>query len=117
MDIALLLGGIVELPLAGVGYDATSAANCYFEAGRVAEQCQRILDTLVGSKQLGYQAGKVACAKIRQYVSILFLLQRSPSLEDTSLEFLARAAEAPPHLQSVRTKLPIERRRLNLLPA
>ena len=116
MDIAYLLGGIVELPLAGVGYDATSAANCYFEAGRVAEQCQRILDTLVGSKQLGYQAGKVACAKIRQYVSILFLLQRSPSLEDTSEELLARAAEGRPDMQWARTKVTIALQRLNLLP-
>jgi hypothetical protein len=117
MDIAYLLGGVVELPLAGVGYDATSAANCYFEAWRVAEQCQRILDTLVGSKQLGYQAGKVACAKIRQYVSILFLLQRSPSLEDISEEILARAAEGRPDMQWARTKVTIALQRLNLLPA
>ena len=116
MDIAYLLGGIAELPLAGVGYDATSAANCYFEAWRVAGQCQKILDTLVGSKQLGYQAGKVACAKIRQYLSTLFLFQRSPSLEDITEELLARAVEGRLDMQWARTKVTIALQRLNLLP-
>ncbi|MBA2682632.1 MAG: hypothetical protein H0U76_30090 [Ktedonobacteraceae bacterium] len=77
MDMGYLLGGVTDLRLAGIGYEATPAANLYFGTERVAEQCQRVLDMLVGNKQLGYKAGKAARSKIQQYLSTVFLLQRS----------------------------------------
>jgi len=116
MDVAYLLGGITDLRLAGIGYDATPAANCYFGAELVAGQCQRVLDTLVGSKQLGYKAGKVACAKIRLYVSTVFLLPRSPFLEDITEKVLIEATEGGPDMQWAKTKVTIALHRLNLLP-
>jgi len=117
MDVAYLLGGITDLRLAGIGYEATPAANCYFGAELVAGQCQRVLDTLVGSKQLGYKAGKVAYAKIRLYVSTVFLLQRSPLLEDITEKVLVEATEGGPDMHWARTKVTIALHRLNLLPA
>jgi hypothetical protein len=117
MDVAYLLGGISDLRLAGIGYDATPAANCYFGAELVAEQCQRVLEILVGSKQLGYKAGKEACAKIRLYLSTVFLLQRSPFLEDITEPVLAAATEAGPDLQWAKTKVTIALQRLNVLAA
>jgi integrase len=117
MDMAYLLGGVTDLRLAGIGYAATLAANLYFGVELVAEQCQKVLDTLVGSKQLGYKAGKMARSKIQQYLSTVFLLQRSPCLENITEERLAEATQGSPEdMQWARTKVTRALRRLGFLP-
>jgi integrase len=116
MDLAYLLGGVTDLRSAGMGYEATNAANTYFGAKRMAEQCQRVLDVLVGIKELGYKAGPAAVAQMRRYLSLVLLLQRSPSLEEVTPALLQDAAAiGTDPLRWAKTKLTIALQRLGLL--
>lgn len=117
LDMAYLLGGATDLRAAGIDREATSAANAYFGADRVTEQCQCVLDVLVGSKELGYKAGPIAISQMRRYMSLLFILQRSPSLEEATEEMLTEAATVGTEpLRWAKTKTTIALRRLGLLP-
>ncbi len=86
MGAAYLLGGISDLRSAGMIQEASELANMCFGAEWISQQCKRVLDMLA---QRGYRGGLTNTRKVREALSMLFLLQRTPYLEDISEEFLA----------------------------
>jgi hypothetical protein len=118
MDLAYLLGDVTDLRSVGMGYEATSAANTYFGVECMTEQCRRVLDVLVGSKELGYKSGSVAVSQMRRYLSLLFLLQHSPYLEEVTPALLTEAASVGTDpLRWAKTKMTVALQRLDILSA
>ena len=85
MDVAYLLGEVVDLRAAGITQEAVECAYVYFGRERVNEQCQRIGRVLTG---LGYGESQQSFSYLLHGLSFLFLLQRSPLLEDISENLL-----------------------------
>ncbi len=81
MDAAYLLWEVVDLRAAGITQEAVECAYVYFGRERVNAQCQRISSVLTG---LGYGESQPSFGYLLHAVSLLFLLQRSPWLEDIS---------------------------------
>lgn len=116
MDMAYLLGGMVNdlLPI-GMEHNSTSSANVYFGSELVAQQCTRIIDVL---KEKGYRDGRSSVHQIRQNLSLLFILNRSPFLEDIRAELLAAQIEGAEERKRVvlgRVRIALEE--LDLLPS
>lgn len=94
MDIAYLLGGITDLRAAGQKRESTTMARYIFGEKIIEQEYKRITDVLLGQKGRGYSSGQYMQA-LRQTLCSLFLLNRSPYLEDLTEELL-RIAVAPP---------------------
>jgi integrase len=116
LDMAYLLGGVTDLRSVGMGLEVSESARAYFGADLVAEQCQKVLDQLVGSEGLGYKAGEISRLKLRQYISTLFILQRSPYLEEVTEELLTDASRGSTPLRWAKNKVTVALQRLGLLP-
>lgn len=113
MDLAYLLGGVTDLRPFGIGSQITEAAQTYFGRELVTQQYERILAPLV---KLGYRDGKGNRKDIRQYLSLLFVLNRSPYLEDITEDFLTAVGEEGRHMREASAKVTISLRYLNILP-
>jgi len=85
MDLAYLLGGLLDLRSIGEGLSITAAANVYFGADLVSQQCKRLIEALI---EKGYNDGPGATHTLRVCLSTLFILNRSPYLEEISEELL-----------------------------
>jgi len=89
MDAAYLLGGVSDLRPVGIEQQVTEAANTYFGTQLVLQRYHQVLDIL---RSKGYADGWTSAARIRQCLSMLFVLQRSPYLEDITEVLLADVA-------------------------
>jgi integrase len=85
LDSAYLLAGVTDLRPVGMGRSAFGSANAYFGACLVGQQCRRVQDVLVGK---GYRDGPGSTSRLRWCLSLLFILNRSPFLEDLSPHLL-----------------------------
>src|SRR5260370_315443 len=85
MDAAYLLGGVSDLRSVGIGLTVSEAANVYFGKDFISQQCQKVLDELIGK---GFTDSPATARTLRQCLSMLFILNRSPYLEDISQELL-----------------------------
>lgn len=88
MDIAYLLGGVTDFREAGQEEGGTEMARFLFGPELVEEELRRITDVLVGPRGQGYSSGPSSIKSVRQALFLLFLLNRSPYLEDLSLELI-----------------------------
>src|SRR5216117_2594010 len=79
MDAAYLLGEVSDLRDVKMGLHGVEAAQTYFGAELVDEQWNRILSVLAGR---GYGEGRGSILRVQQHLCMLFLLNRSPYLED-----------------------------------
>ena len=86
MDAAYLLGGVTDLRAAGIRGEITETADVYFGHELMMEQCKRVHDVLKGK---GYGGGEQSIQQIKRGLSMLFVLQRSPYLEDISEALIA----------------------------
>lgn len=86
MDAAYLLAGISDLRPVEFVLHVAEAANTYFGADLITEQSRRVLDALIGK---GYRESPSTVRVLRQYLSLLFVLNRSPYLEELSEHVLA----------------------------
>ena len=86
MDAAYLLAGISDLRPVEFVLHVAEAANTYFGTDLMTQQCRRLLDALIGK---GYRESPTTVRVLRQYLSLLFVLNRSPYLEDLSEDLLA----------------------------
>jgi integrase len=91
LDTAYLLGKVSDLQSVGIVQAASSMANIYFGAEFVTQQCKKVIDTLVGK---GYFQNTTSCREIRRVLCVLFLLKRTPYLEDITEELFERASES-----------------------
>ncbi len=89
-DMAYLLGMVNDLRSVGMYNNITSSADVYFGSELVAQQLTRVFDILKGK---GYSDGKSSANQIQQILSMLFILNRSPFLEDIRAELLAALIE------------------------
>jgi integrase len=114
MDIAYVLGGVTDLRSLGGGINMAAGADVYFGAELVSQQCERVKDVLI---EKGYIDGVGSKIKLRQCLSILFILNRSPYLEDISEELLATMrADSRPTMRQACRRISIALQHLNILP-
>jgi integrase len=115
LDLAYLLGGVSDLRAVGMNKEISAAARVYFGAELMEEQCQKVVEQLVGDQGLGYKAGVAAQRKFQQYLSVLFTLQRSPYLEEITEELLADASVGSQPLRWSRNKVTVALQRMGFL--
>lgn len=85
MDAAYLFGEVSDLRDVKMGLHGIEAAQTYFGAELVDEQWQRLLAVLAGR---GYGEGRTSTLRVKQHLCMLFLLNRSPYLEDLTGELV-----------------------------
>src|SRR5258708_124553 len=85
MDAAYLLGEVSDLRNVKMGLHGIEAAQTYFGTELVDEQWKRMLSVLAGR---GYGEGRGSIGRVQQHLCMLFLLNRSPYLEDLTEELL-----------------------------
>ncbi len=85
MDAAYLLGEVSDLRDVKMGLHGVESAQTYFGAELVREQWNRMLSVLEGR---GYGESRGSSLRILQHLCMLFLLNRSPYLEDITEELL-----------------------------
>jgi integrase len=113
MDAAYLLAGISDLRPVEFVLHVAEAANTYFGAGLVTQQCRRVLDALVGK---GYRDSPSTVRVLRQYLSLLFVLNRSPYLEDLSEDLLALLDAEGETRRWTKRKITLGLQHLGILP-
>lgn len=104
MDIAYLLGGISDLREVDDKRNITEMARCIFGADVIEQAFQKVMTVLVGKSGRGYSEGYHSIQPVKYCLCTLFLLNRSPYLEDVSLELLQRATSPPYALHSAHVK-------------
>jgi integrase len=114
MDVAYLLGGITDLRAAGMTQEVVEFASVYFGRERVHEQCQRLFGALTG---VGYGDGKQSFSYLLHGLSLLFILQRSPFLEDISEDILDELSkESLKYRRQAMIKVRLALHHLKILP-
>jgi integrase len=113
MDAAYLIGSVADLRPVGMEQHTSEAASTYFGAELVDAQCKRIFDALAGK---GYKNGRGSVRDMRKGLSTLFLLNRSPYLEDISGELLAVASAESVKMRQVTRRITTSLQSLDLLP-
>jgi integrase len=99
MDIAYLLGNVSDLRAVGQKHDCTKMARYIFGVEVIEQAFKRITDVLLGQQGRGYSDGQYM-QDLKQSLCMVFLLNRSPYLEDVSLGLLQMATETPHALPS-----------------
>lgn len=95
MDIAYLLGGVSDLRGVDEKRNITEMAGHVFGAKGIELEFQKITAILVGKSGRGYSEGYNSIQPIKYCLCTLFLLNRSPCLEDLSLNVLQMATTPP----------------------
>ncbi len=113
MDAAYLLAGISDLRPVEFVLHVAEAANTYFGADLITQQCKRVLDALIGK---GYRDSPSTVRVLRQYLSLLFVLNRSPYLEDLSEELLALMDAEGETRRWTKRKITLGLQHLGILP-
>jgi len=88
MDLAYLLCGMTDLRAADMDRDRGEMARAIFGAEAIEASVARLAGGLVGREGLGFKGGKDMTHWWRSVLSIAFLLNRSPRLEDLTLDHL-----------------------------
>ncbi len=114
MDVAYLLGGVTDLRLIGLELLVAQAANTYFGEEIVAQHCSKVVDVLLGK---GYRDSPTNVRLLRQYLSMLFILNRSPYLEDISEELLASIEAGGETMRWIKGKITLGLQLLDILPS
>lgn len=88
IDAAYLLGGLTDLTAVGQMREMVESARAYFGSVLIEQELARLAAAFVGPTGLGYSGGDAAIISLRAELCRLFVLNRSPYLEDLSAEFL-----------------------------
>jgi integrase len=115
LDAAYLLGGMTDLRPVGIGQEVSEAAWTYFGRELMTQQCHRILHLLTGENGAGYGDGKTSQRKLLQCLSMLFLLNRSPYLEELSEDLLVSVAAMSDVMRWSSEKVALALRSLHIL--
>ena len=113
MDAAYLLGGVSDLRPVGLSFHVVSAASIYFGKERVLAQCEKVLQVLVGR---GYKDGTEGKKGLRHCLCLLFVLNRSPYLEDLSEALLADVAQENDRMRWICQRISRVLEQFNILP-
>jgi len=96
MDIAYLLGGISDLREVDDKRNITEMARRIFGTEVIEREFHKITTILVGKSGRGYSEDYNSIQPVKYCLCALFLLNRSPYLEDFSPDLLQKAT-TPPH--------------------
>ncbi len=99
--VAYLFGGVTDLRPVGLGGHAFPTARAVFGGEQVEREMRRVVDVLC---QDGYSTGAAATAHLRGTLSLLFLLGRSPYLEQVSMDTIGLLTEVPPSTSRVQMR-------------
>lgn len=113
MDAAYLLGGVSDLRPVGLTFHAVQAAYTYFGRELVLAPCEKVLQVLVGR---GYKDGTEGTKGLRHCLCLLFVLNRSPQLEDLSTALLADVAQESTRMRWVCSRIRRVLERFHILP-
>ncbi len=113
IDAAYLFGGVTDLRSIGIGEQISETATVYFGAERITEQCQVILAAL---KSKGYSDRPNSVYPLRYALSMLFLLARSPYLEDIREDHLAKVGAVNTTLRPICGRIRLALVHLHLFP-
>ena len=112
LDDAYLLGGVTDLRSAGIGLQITEAAKAYFGAELLREQAERVMKALVGK---GYADGEHNVRLLQQCLSMLFVLNRSPYLEEIAEGLLASVRGESRRMRRLCQRIAISLQQLHIL--
>ncbi len=112
LDDAYLLGCVTDLRSVGIGLQITEAAKAYFGAELLREQSERVMKALVGK---GYADGEHNVRLLQQGLSMLFVLNRSPYLEDISEGLLASIAVESTRMRRISQRIAMSLQQLHIL--
>jgi integrase len=104
MDMAYLFGGVTDLRLLGMRKEMTETAWAYFGRNLVNEQCERVYDAL---QKKGYEVNAVNVLSLRQGLCTLFVLSRSPYLEDISEELVEEVSASSDHMHKAMVRVTV----------
>jgi hypothetical protein len=93
MDLAYFLGGITDLREVDQAHECTETARSLFGVQMIEHELHKILTVFVGKEGRGYSESRSVINLLRQALSLLFILNRSPYLEDISREFIQTIIE------------------------
>jgi hypothetical protein len=113
MDAAYLLGNVTDLRSAGMWINVCETARAYFGKELIAQQCRKVIETLIAK---GYKDGQSSLERIRRCLSMLFLLNRSPYLEDITEEHLAVISAENNVMRQTCQKIGVSLQHLETLP-
>jgi len=113
MDAAYLLGGVSDLRPVGLSFHAVPAADTYFGKGLVMSQCEKVLQILIGR---GYKDSREGRKGLRHCLCLLFVLNRSPYLEDISEALLANVARDTDRIRWICHRIRKVLEQFNMLP-
>jgi len=116
MDAAYLLGEVTDLRAIGIGGEVSGCARVNFGEHLLSEQCQRALDLVAGDQGLGYTAGSQSFQQLRRCLSTIFLLNRSPYLEELSEEVIRDAGKDHEEIRSISHRVIVGLQQLGLFP-
>jgi len=114
---AYLFGGVTDLRPVGLSGHAFPTARAVFGGELVEREMRRVVDVLC---QDGYSAGAAATTHLRGTLSLLFLLGRSPYLEQVSMDTIGLLLEGPQATSRVQMRSQVHKvaralRALNLI--
>jgi len=112
LDDAYLLGEVTDLCSVGIGLQISEAAKAYFGAELLREQSERVMKALVGK---GYADGEHNVRLLQQCLSMLFVFNRSPYLEDIAEDLLASVAAESRRLRRMCQRITLSLQQLHLL--
>jgi integrase len=112
IDAAYLLGGVTDLRSVGIGWQITDAARTYFGT-EFTRQRERVLSVLV---RKGFTDGRSSVWQLDHGLSMLFVLNRSPFLEDLSEELFASVQPESEYMQPVYQRIVMCLQHLGLFP-
>ncbi len=113
MDAAYLLGEVSDLRAVDMWHQVVEFANLYFGTALLTHQCQQLQQVL---SRKGFSDGPESLSSLRQFLSMLFLLKRSPFLEDISEDQLSSVCSGHKEMQHTRRRIVIALQELDVLP-
>jgi integrase len=112
LDDAYLLGGVTDLRSVGIGLQITEAAKAYFGSELLWEQSECVMKALVGK---GYADGEHNVRLLQQCLSMLFVLNRSPYLEEIAEDLLTSVRGESKRMRRLGQRIAIGLQQLHIL--
>lgn len=113
MDLAYLFGNVTDLRAADIKTHATLAAKTYFGAETLALQSQIVIEVLA---KKGFSDHHTTVQSLRQCLYILFILNRSPYLEDIAVDSFDVVAEYDVEMRHACGKIHMALQHLDIFP-
>lgn len=102
LDDAYLLGGVTDLRKVNIKREISEAAKAYFGAEHLRAQSEYVMKALAGK---GYANGEHNVRLLQQCLSMLFVLNRSPYLEDITEDLLASVAAGSKNMRRLTQRI------------